>query len=414
MVARADAFGQQRERTLDVAHEGHVGMDDFVDFGGVDLHMDDPGVGAEGGGVARYAVVETHSDGDEQVALLVFDVGAVVAVHPQHSHVAGVVARQRREAQQRRGGRHAAAIEKGPQFGFGVAQDRSLADHRQRPPGFVDEPRRFLDASCVGRKGGCVAADRGDPFVAEGRRRALGVLGDVDYDGARAPRTGDVEGFGDGRRNLFGVFDLAVPFRDSLRDPDEVGLLKGVGSQQCRTYLSGDEHQRRGVHQRVGQSGHGVRRTRAGGDQADAHAAAYAGIALRGVDGALLVAHEDVAQPVAIVVERVVDGDDRAAGIAEEGLDAFAQKRFDQGLRSGEQRRFGRLPFFGSEGFGRIHIQSVLCVVGCIDQAHGALVCRADQQGVGAQRGRDAAFACGRRIPFHGGLARGDLPFVDQ
>lgn len=56
VVARADAFGQQRERTLDVAHEGHVGMDDFVDFGGVDLHMDDPGVGAEGGGVARYAV----------------------------------------------------------------------------------------------------------------------------------------------------------------------------------------------------------------------------------------------------------------------------------------------------------------------------------------------------------------------
>ena len=48
--------------------------------------------------------------------------------------------------------------------------------------------------------------------------------------------------------------------------------------------------------------------------------------ALRGVYGALFVPHEDVAQAVAVVVKRVVDGDDRASGIAENGFDALLEK----------------------------------------------------------------------------------------
>ena len=97
-------------------------------------------------------------------------------------------------------------------------------------------------------------------------------------------------------------------------------------SQQRGADLSGDEHQRRGVHQRVGQPRHGVRGAGTRGHQTDPDAAADAGIALCGVHGALLVAHEDVAQAVAVVVKRVVDGDDRASGIAENGFDALLEK----------------------------------------------------------------------------------------
>jgi len=147
-------------------------------------------------------------------------------------------------------------------------------------------------------------------------------------------------------RNLFGALDLTVPFGDGLRDAHEIGLLKGVGAQQRRTDLSGYEHQRRGVHQRVGESRHGVGGAGAGGDQTDPHAAADAGVALRGVYGALFVPHEDVAQAVAVVAQCVVDGDDRPAGVAENRIDALAQERFDQGLRSrdgGTGLRFGHV-----------------------------------------------------------------------
>ena len=154
----------------------------------------------------------------------------------------------------------------------------------------------------------------------------MGVLGDVHDHGAGAARTGDVERLGDGARNLFGALDLTVPFGDGLRDAHEIGLLKGIGAQQRRTDLPGHEHQRRGVHQRVGQPRHGVRGAGTRGHQTDPDAAADAGIALCGVHGALLVTYEDVAQAVAVVVKRVVDGDDRASGIAENGFDALLEK----------------------------------------------------------------------------------------
>ena len=122
------------------------------------------------------------------------------------------------------------------------------------------------------------------------------------------------------------------------------------GPEQFGADLSGDEHQRRGVHQGVGESRDGVRGAGARSDQADAHAPADPGISLRGVYGALLVAHEDVAQSVAIVVQRVVDGDDGPAGVAENGVDAFDQERFEQGLRTCHQGLAGCLLRVGSGG----------------------------------------------------------------
>ena len=60
--------------------------------------------------------------------------------------------------------------------------------------------------------------------------------------------------------------------------------------------------------------------------QADADPAGDPGVAVGGVGAALLVADEDVAQ-LGVVAEDVVEGQDHAAGIAEEDVDALAQER---------------------------------------------------------------------------------------
>ena len=67
-------------------------------------------------------------------------------------------------------------------------------------------------------------------------------------------------------------------------------------------------------------------------------------IPLGRVAGALLVAHEDVPH-LGRVDQRVVGRQDRAAGDAEDGVDAEALERLDQGLRAGDLlgRRRGRL-----------------------------------------------------------------------
>ncbi|CDD25234.1 unknown [Alistipes sp. CAG:29] len=349
----ADPLGEQRERLFHVADDGHVGVYDLVDLGGVDLQVDYLGIRPETFGVARHAVVETHPHGDEQVALLVADVGAVVAVHAQHADILRRGGRHGRQPQQGRGDRYAALCEEGLQFFFGVSEHHALSRHQQRPLCGVDQPYRLGDALLGGRGCGDVAADGRQSFVAERGRPALGVLGDVHHHRARTPRTGDIERLGNRPGNVFGTLDLAVPFGYGLRDAHEVGFLEGVGAQQRRTHLSGHQYQRRGVHQRVGQSGHGVRRPRARGDQANPYAAADAGVALRGMYGALFMADKDVAQPVAVVEKRIVNGDDGSSGIPEKRVHTLAQERFEQGLRPCDTR--AGLLSFGSGCRVRIH-----------------------------------------------------------
>ena len=185
VVALVDAFGDERQGAFHIAHDRNVGMDDLVDLRGVDLQVNHLGIGAEMRGASRHAVVETHAYGDQQVALLVLDIGTVVAVHAQHAYILRVAGRQGREPQQGRGGRHAALVEQCLQFGFGIAQDDALAHHYQRAAGLVDQPRSLGDALCVGLGRRDVTAYRCDFFVAERSRSALRVFGDVDYDGAR-------------------------------------------------------------------------------------------------------------------------------------------------------------------------------------------------------------------------------------
>jgi hypothetical protein len=75
------------------------------------------------------------------------------------------------------------------------------------------------------------------------------------------------------------------------------------------------------VHVRGGDAGHGIGDAGAGGDQGHADVAGGARIAVGGVHRGLLVAHQHVLDGV-LLVERVVDVQDRAARVAPDVLDA--------------------------------------------------------------------------------------------
>ena len=69
--------------------------------------------------------------------------------------------------------------------------------------------------------------------------------------------------------------------------------------------------------------------------------------------GALFMADKDVAQPVAVVEKRIVNGDDGSSGIPEKRVHTLAQERFEQGLRPCDTR--AGLLSFGSGCRVRIH-----------------------------------------------------------
>ena len=75
-------------------------------------------------------------------------------------------------------------------------------------------------------------------------------------------------------------------------------------------------------------AGDDIGRAGTGGDDHHPGIALHAGIALRRVDGSLLVPHQDMADAVLITAQAVVHGHDLPARIPEDGIHAL----FDEGL----------------------------------------------------------------------------------
>jgi hypothetical protein len=142
-----------------------------------------------------------------------------------------------------------------------------------------------------------------------------------------ADRAGDVPGRG----------DEEVVLGDRQRDAGDVGFLEPVGADQVRGDLAGDGNHGDGVHVGVGQRGDQVGRARSAGRHADAGAAGRLRVPGGGMAGPLLMPDQDVPDPLG-VEQRVVRGQDRAAGDAEHDLDAHPLKRHHQGLSPGDLR----------------------------------------------------------------------------
>jgi hypothetical protein len=168
-------------------------------------------------------------------------------------------------------------------------------------------------------------------LVRLGARRGVGdVDRQVDQHRARAAAGGDADGVDDRLRGVIRPLDRDRVLDQRLGDADHVRLLEGVRAAQRGLHLARDEQGRRRVHLRVGDRGDEVRRPGAGRADGDADAARRAGVALGGVAGGRLVAHQDVADRR--IVEGVVDRQARPAGDAEDRVDAGALERADQGV----------------------------------------------------------------------------------
>ncbi len=220
----------------------------------------------------------------------------------------------------------------------GAGADDAAADVQHRASRLEDQPRRLAHLLGVRPGHRTVAGQRDLLGPVEGRLPLHRVLGHVDEDGSGPAGRGDVERLGDRARDLGRVGDEEVVLGDRHRDAADVGLLERVRPDRRARDLTGHRDDRHGVHVGVRDRRDQVGRARAAGRHADADLAGRRGVALRGVPGALLVTHQDVADPLG-VEQRVVRREDRAAGDPEDVLGSRTLQRPDQAL--GPVHRFG-------------------------------------------------------------------------
>src|SRR5678816_2937537 len=167
--------------------------------------------------------------------------------------------------------------------------------------------------------------------------RLLRVFRDVDEHRSRASCRCEVERLTHDARNVARVGDEIPVLRYRDGNPPDVRFLECIGAEERARHLTGDRDERSRVHPRVGYRRDEI--GRAGSARCDAHANTSRGarIPFRGVTRALLMTTEHMTQPVAILPHRVIERHDRAAGDAEHDLDALADERFAQDLRSAAQ-----------------------------------------------------------------------------
>ena len=296
------------------------------------------------------------------------EVGLVGAMHAEHAEELPVVGRIGAEAHQRAGdGEAGFADEFDQRLGRALARvDDAAAGVDHRPLGGFQRGDGLGDLPQVGRGLRAVGAVRRGGGGLIGRLVDQDVLGQIDHHRAGPAGARDIERLMHHPREILGALDEVVVLGRGAGDAGGVGLLEGVVADQMGRHLAGQAHERDAVHQRIDQARHRIGGAGAGGDEHAAHPPGGARIALRGMHRGLLVAHQDVADRV-LLEHRIIDRQHRAAGIAENHLDALLLQRTKQ--------------HFGARLHLGLHLGLRDGLGVCLCLAHGALPYAATQQG---------------------------------
>jgi hypothetical protein len=190
----------------------------LADFCFVDIHVDHPGPGREGGEFSRGPVVEPRPQGDQEIAFGDGPVRRPGTVHAQHPQVEGILRREGSQGEQGGGHRYAlfpGEVRQGFRRGSPGGAAGARVDDRPLGPGHLggDALYRFG----TGFRRFDPPARFGPPV--EGAPFGLDVLGHVHDDRSRPSGPGDLEGSGQLHQQVRGGLDQHAVLGDGRDSP---------------------------------------------------------------------------------------------------------------------------------------------------------------------------------------------------
>ena len=285
------------------------------------------------GELARHAVGEARTAGDDEVGLGHCEVGVLRAVHADRADVERVGSRERPLSHKRGDHGQLQRVGQLDQLIGGTGADHTAADVEHGALGTLDALDRRADLLGIAAVGGAIRGKVHLIGIVEDHLLRQDVGRNVDQHRARTAGCGDMERFAEGGRQLIGGLQQEGVLDHGHGDPDDVGFLEAVSADDAARHLAGDDYERHAVHIGGCDAGNGVGGAGAGGDDDDADVARGARIAVGLVHRTLLMTGEHTMQLLA-VVERIVDLDGLAARVAEDQVDALGLKRGHHGLRA--------------------------------------------------------------------------------
>ncbi len=305
----------------------------LISAGSTSMWMKD-GLGSEVLQPPGDPVVEPGAHRYEQVGLADRVVGVLRAVHAQHAHGQMMVFGEAALTGERGGHWDIAVHGHLAELLGGVRDDDPASGIYDGALGGGDHARRLDDLFGVPLQVGLVAGQahlghRGGVVV---HIRFGDVHRDVYEHRAGTARARYVEGLADDAGQRLLVLDQVAVLDDRQGDTGDVGLLEGIETDEVPADLARDGHHGHAVHIGVGYGRHQVGGPGSGGGQTHPHLARSAGVAVGGMPGALLVAHQDMVDVG--LVDGVVQGDHLSPWVAEYRVDPLAPQRFEDDFRA--------------------------------------------------------------------------------
>ena len=290
----------RRQRDLAVAYDSHIADNVLVYLGRVYVEVDNLGLL----GICRrqscYPIAKSHSYGNEHVALLCFHVGCITAMHAEHAHIKRMSRWQGRQSQQRSSGRDIGFLQKLHKLVVGATQLHSLSNEGKGSLGCVDDVGGIGYSLLVNLRIRIIRPYmvnmHGLPLAAVNLR----ILREVEHHWSRSSAPCNIERPAYSPCHILRPSYLVCPLCYRLRHTHEVNLLEGVGSQCSRAHLSGNDDNGSRVHHGISHSRKGIGNAWSARHEAYSHLAANSGIALCGMCGGLLMAHQNMVKLLVI------------------------------------------------------------------------------------------------------------------
>ncbi len=258
------------------------------------------------------------------------------AVHAHHAEVQRVRGGKAAEAEQREGDGNFGALGQCAHLLHGAGFGDAVAGENDGALGIADELGGLLEAAVCDVKHGvrAIRARLGGGEVENGRA-LLRVLGDVNEHWARTTGACDLKCMANCAGDVFSAADEEVVLGYRQSDAGNVDFLKCVRAEQLGGHVAGDADDGNRVEHSRGDAGNEVGGAGTAGGDGHAYLARGARVAVGHVGRALLMAHQHVTNHGKLA-QRIVGGQNGAAGIAKDICNSLADQRGPDDFRAGE------------------------------------------------------------------------------
>ncbi len=237
--------------------------------------------------------------------------------------------------------RQVVGLDEGADIGAGLCAPAAAAHDHHRPLRRVEQGAQRRHVVRRGRAAGdLVGAGIGHLDLVDQH-----VLGQGDHDRTRPAIQRRVECLADQLGYAPRILDLDDPFGHLAEHAAVVDLLEGLAVGGLARHLADQQDHRRRILEAGMQSDAGIGGARPAGHKTDAGLAGQLAVGLRHVGRAAFLAADDVADRVALGVERVERGEVALARNAEDRVGAVNAQLVDQDLRATAARMRGRHVF---------------------------------------------------------------------